>query len=83
MTSVPPPNEGASSDKKDLSFPSSLRLKGKKKISELFKNGSFFYLGPYKILYTINQKALTPQMEVLISIPKSRKQKEKLRKLSA
>ncbi|QNL21421.1 ribonuclease P protein component [Hyphobacterium sp. CCMP332] len=66
MSTEPPNSSGA-----DYSFPKHLRLKGKKEISELFSDGSFFYLGPFKVYYLIREReaALT---RILISVPKSK-----------
>lgn len=66
MTPKPPISSGA-----DFSFPKKLRLKGKKEISELFSNGSFFYLGPFKIYYLIKERS-NNLSGILISVPKSK-----------
>ena len=64
---IKPPNSGA-----DNSFPKKLRLSGKKEISELFNDGSFFYLKPFKIYYQIKQKEIDAFPRLLISVPKSK-----------
>lgn len=71
MTCSPPNGKGASG-KKEFGFPKDLRLSGKKKISELFNDGSFFYLGAFKIYYSLvrNENNMTPGL--LISVPKSK-----------
>ncbi len=66
MSSKPPISSGA-----DNSFPKYLRLKGKKEISELFSDGSFFYLGPFKVYYLIRE-GQTSMPRILISVPKSK-----------
>lgn len=71
---IRPPYSGA-----DNSFPKKLRLSGKKEISELFNDGSFFYFKPFKIYYQIKQRELDAFPQVLISIPKSKTPKASLR----
>ncbi len=66
MSSEPPISSGA-----DFSFPKNLRLSGKKEISELFSDGSFFYLGPFKIYYLIKNRNENIS-RLLISVPKSK-----------
>lgn len=66
MSSKPPNSSGAHN-----SFPKHLRLKGKKEISELFSDGSFFYLGPFKVYYLISEREAT-LTRILISVPTSK-----------
>lgn len=49
-------------------FKKSERLSGKKDIQELFKNGSSFYLYPFKVI--ILPSAKSKQHQVLFSVPK-------------
>lgn len=49
-------------------FKKSERLSGKKDIEELFKNGSYFYLSPLKVVTTPN--LTSPLHQVLFSVPK-------------
>lgn len=46
-------------------------LRNKKKIKELFTNGSSFFLYPYKFIYQINTDGEKP-VEVLFSVPVKR-----------
>ncbi len=60
----------------DFSFKKEERLSGKKSIDELFKNGSSFYLHPFKIVFTVQEikggeAALKhAAVQVFISVPK-------------
>ncbi len=72
MTSSPPNNSGASRNKPDFSFPKNQRLTGKKNISELFSNGSFFYLKPFKIYYSRSARNEYFPGRILIAVPKSK-----------
>jgi ribonuclease P protein component len=53
-------------------FPKEERLTSKKLIEDLFKNGSSYYLHPFKLLFAYNksEKQNLPFPQVLFSIPK-------------
>lgn len=62
----PPVDKGAV----NYSFPKKFILRGKKNISELFRSSSFFYLRPFKVIYTTDDN--NPFLGFLITVPKSR-----------
>jgi len=51
-------------------FPAKQRLKSKKIIEELFKNGSSVYLYPFRLIYPSKQAITSAYPQVLISVPK-------------
>jgi len=51
-------------------FPAKQRLKSKKIIEELFKNGSSVYLYPFRLIYPTKQSGTTNYPQVLVSVPK-------------
>ena len=54
--------------KNKFTFKKSERLKGKKKIEELFKNGSSFHLYPFLVRFQARKEVSTN--EILVSVPK-------------
>ncbi len=53
-------------------FPKRERLSGKTEISELFSKGSFFYLGPFKVFFLLEDRNVTEPPQLLVSVPKSK-----------
>ena len=51
-------------------FPKSGRLRGQKKIQELFKRGSSFYLQPFRVVVLKDGKGVQVGHEVLFSVSK-------------
>ena len=52
-----------------LTFSKEERLSGKKLIDELFKNGSFFYLYPFKVQFLEYKRDGSIPMQVLMAVP--------------
>jgi ribonuclease P protein component len=52
-----------------FSFSKEERLHGRKNIQELFEQGSYFYLHPFKIIYLRQQAAHRSFSQILVSVP--------------
>jgi len=65
---------------KKFGFPKAERLTGKKRIEELFRDGSSFFLYPYRVKYLCEPAAGMPH-QVLISVPKKKIKKAVKRNL--
>ena len=53
----------------DFTFRKAERLSGKKLIDELFKDGSSFYLHPFKVYYLEKEIATASPVQVLMAVP--------------
>ena len=53
----------------DFKFRKEERLSGKKLIDELFKDGSSFYLHPFKVYYLEKEIATASPVQVLMAVP--------------